>query len=229
MIAPILALSRMSRPLTALCLRLLIVYTRYWDWSLDWEDFSRAPIWGHDNFGNDGNLDAETSVGNGHCVIDGPFAGLTAMFYDNDYYPHCLSRGFKSGAEMKDLGNLVRPGVVEDIMREGNFEAFAQRIEHNAHRFVSGSIRGEFSKFTGPYGMSDKAAIAHSSLLTSASRSRILPTSYKSRQTVVDLADDGPEKQTSGVQWKIQQGHLEACLTGRHVGYGRSASKPCRC
>ncbi|KAM0135572.1 hypothetical protein ACHAO1_005121 [Botrytis cinerea] len=123
----------------------------YWDWSLDWEDFSRAPIWGHDNFGSDGNLDAETSVGDGHCVIDGPFAGLTAMFYDNDYYPHCLSRGFKSGAEMKDLGNLVRPGVVEDIMREGNFEAFAQRIEHNAHRFVSGSIRGEFSKFTGPY------------------------------------------------------------------------------
>ncbi|KAM0316953.1 hypothetical protein ACHAO8_002756 [Botrytis cinerea] len=123
----------------------------YWDWSLDWEDFSRAPIWGHDNFGSDGNLDAEISVGNGHCVIDGPFAGLTAMFYDNDYYPHCLSRGFKSGAEMKDLGNLVRPGVVEDIMREGNFEAFAQRIEHNAHRFVSGSIRGEFSKFTGPY------------------------------------------------------------------------------
>ncbi|KAJ8062942.1 hypothetical protein OCU04_008189 [Sclerotinia nivalis] len=64
---------------------------------------------------------------------------------------NCLSRGFRSGAEMKELGKLVQPEVVKNIMSEDNFETFAHRIEHNAHRFVSQSIRGELSKFTGPY------------------------------------------------------------------------------
>ncbi|KAF7861798.1 hypothetical protein EAF04_007681 [Stromatinia cepivora] len=123
----------------------------YWDWSLDWEDFTRAPIWGPHNFGSNGNLDVEVSVGEGHCVTDGPFAGITAMFYDNEYHPHCLSRGFRSGTKMKELGKLVQPEVVKNIMSEDNFETFAHRMEHNAHRFVSQSIRGEFSKFTGPY------------------------------------------------------------------------------
>jgi tyrosinase len=123
----------------------------YWDWSLDWQDFTDSPIWGKDGFGSNGDTNSELSVGNGHCVADGPFAGLEAMFYDNLDQPHCLSRGFQSGATKEELGKLVQPEVIADIMAEENFETFALRIEHNAHHFVSESIQGEFSKFTGPY------------------------------------------------------------------------------
>ncbi|KAF4638022.1 hypothetical protein G7Y89_g45 [Cudoniella acicularis] len=123
----------------------------YWDWSLDWQDFTKAPVWGEDAFGSDGQLDGEPSVGDGHCVIDGPFAGLQAMFYDDEYYPHCFSRGFQSGSIKETLGKLVQPEVIARIMEEERFESFALQLEHNAHHFMSESVRGEFSKFTGPY------------------------------------------------------------------------------
>ncbi|KAF5870718.1 putative tyrosinase-like protein [Botrytis fragariae] len=85
------------------------------------------------------------------CVMDGPFAGLEAMFYGGDYKPHCLSPGFSTGESLQELSELIRPDVVDEIMQEKEFKNFAERLEKNAHQFVSGSIRGDFSKFTGPY------------------------------------------------------------------------------
>lgn len=74
------------------------------------------------------------------------------MFYDNVYHPHCLSRGFQKGTQLDDLSKLIQPKVVEKIMREPDYETFASQLESNAHRFLSGSVRGDLSKFTGPNG-----------------------------------------------------------------------------
>jgi tyrosinase len=124
----------------------------YWDWSADWKDMANAPVWDSERgFGGDGDSSSETTVGEGRCVTDGPFAGLEALFYGSDYQPHCLSRGFSTGASLKELSDLIRPDVVDDIMREKEFKDFAERLEKNAHAFASGSIRGDFAKYTGPY------------------------------------------------------------------------------
>jgi len=122
----------------------------YWDWSLDWQDFTKSPIWNIDSFGGNGDPSDSLSVGGGHCVTDGPFAGLEIVFYDDDYHPHCLSRNFESGQAMRNLGKLVRPEAIAEIMEEDDYEAFTSRLEHNAHHFLSASVRGDFSKFTGP-------------------------------------------------------------------------------
>jgi tyrosinase len=74
------------------------------------------------------------------------------MFYGEEYQPHCLSRGFSTGDSLEELIALIKPDVLDDIMKEEDFKNFSERLEHNAHRFVSGSIRGDFSKYTGPYG-----------------------------------------------------------------------------
>ncbi|TEY24755.1 hypothetical protein BOTCAL_1364g00020 [Botryotinia calthae] len=125
----------------------------YWDWSADWKDFANSPIWDSQRgFGGDGKSSDESTVGQGSCVMDGPFAGLEAMFYGDDYKPHCLSRGFSTGKSLQELSELIKPDVVDEIMQEKEFKDFAERLEKNAHRFVSGRIRGDFSKFTGPYG-----------------------------------------------------------------------------
>ncbi|PQE17834.1 di-copper centre protein [Rutstroemia sp. NJR-2017a WRK4] len=123
----------------------------YWDWSADWKDFANSPVWDSERgFGGNGKSDDRT-VGQGSCVTDGPFAGLEAMFYGEEYQPHCLSRGFSTGDSLEELIALIRPDVLDDIMEEEDFKNFSERLEHNAHGFVSGSIRGDFSKYTGPY------------------------------------------------------------------------------
>ncbi|TGO44322.1 hypothetical protein BOTNAR_0861g00040 [Botryotinia narcissicola] len=115
----------------------------YWDWSADWEDFALSPVWDSQRgFGGDGKSSDESTVGQGStpsCVIDGPFAGLEAMFYGEDYRPHCLSRGFSTGESLRELSELIRPDVLGEIMQEKEFKNFAERLEKNAHRFVSGN------------------------------------------------------------------------------------------
>ena len=81
---------------------------RYWDWSLDWNNFVDAPVWDNEHgFGGDGDVTGDITVGEGRCVAEGPFAGLEAMFYDDEYHPHCLSRGFLKGAALKDKCRLI--------------------------------------------------------------------------------------------------------------------------
>lgn len=74
------------------------------------------------------------------------------MFYDDSYLPHCLSRGFAKGDQLSDLCRLIQPEIIDRILQEPDFEPFAHELEKRAHSFISGSIRGDFSKYTGPYG-----------------------------------------------------------------------------
>ena len=80
------------------------------------------------------------------------------MFYDDETKPHCLSRGFPSDEELKSLGELIRPEVIQNLMKEDNYESFAGEIEKRAHEYFSHSVRGDLSRFTGPNGMCISAA-----------------------------------------------------------------------
>ena len=119
-------------------------------------------------------------MGEGRCVTDGPFAGLEAMFYDDKYQPHCLSRGFSKGDEMAELTKLIQPEVLEELMREPDFGTFAPELERRAHHFISRSIRGDFSKYTGPYGTPTvyRRCSAILKLLIIFARSGLLPSPY---------------------------------------------------
>jgi tyrosinase len=94
----------------------------------------------------------ETSVGDGRCVTNGPFADLEVMYYDGDELPHCLSRGFADETELKELGALVQPATIDELMAEDDYEVFATELEKRAHKFLSHSVRGDLSRFTGPNG-----------------------------------------------------------------------------
>ena len=124
----------------------------YWDWSLDWSQFRAAPVWDVDSgLGGDGT--GPESVGNGRCVTAGPFSDIEMSFYDGEFQPHCLSRGFPPEKELKELGQLIRPEAIDNLMDEDNYHTFAGELERRAHKFLSHSVRGDLSRFTGPNGI----------------------------------------------------------------------------
>lgn len=124
---------------------------RYWDWSLDWSKVHDAPVWDSiTGLGGDGS--GSESVGNGRCVTSGPFSDIEVMFYDGEVQPHCLSRGFPKKDELKELGELIRPEVIENVMNEDEYESFASELEKRAHKFLTHSVRGDLSRLTGPNG-----------------------------------------------------------------------------
>ena len=74
------------------------------------------------------------------------------MFYDDETQPHCLSRGFPKEKKLKELGELIRPEAIDNLMKEDKYESFAGELENRAHKFLSHSVRGDLSRFTGPNG-----------------------------------------------------------------------------
>ena len=126
----------------------------YWDWTRDWEDITRSPVFDAETgFGGDGNATGEITVGGGRCVVDGPFAGLKALRYDAEYEPHCLSRGFLKGTVLKKMcGDDITPEKVEGVLQMGDFESFMHALEEGPHIAISTGIRGDWVKFTVPYG-----------------------------------------------------------------------------
>lgn len=137
---------------------------RYWDWSLDYQNLLKSPIWSTDEgFGPDGdkgtssnmnpNPNPSTSV-NGHCVVDGPFAGLTPVYYDGEYQPHCLSRGFLDEETVKKVGNLtMRPSVLQELVRnESSYFDFLLRVETMSHLTIPYVVQGDFRTVTAPNG-----------------------------------------------------------------------------
>ncbi|PMD16629.1 Di-copper centre-containing protein [Hyaloscypha hepaticicola] len=125
----------------------------YWDWTLDWENITRSPVWGPESgFGGDGNKTGEITLGHGRCIVDGPFAGQVALFYGTRYDPHCLSRGFGNGDKEGEFSGIgVRPEVVENILKQDSYEKFFLDFENGPHSVIPNGVRGDFFSFTAPY------------------------------------------------------------------------------
>ena len=125
----------------------------YWDWTLDWADFRSAPVWDAETgFGGDGGLDAPRSVGEGRCVVDGPFAGLKALYSNLRKRPHCLARGFPGEKELKRWNAEFTPEKVEAVLGAKRYEDFNLGLENGPHLAIPYSVRGDFYRFTAPYG-----------------------------------------------------------------------------
>lgn len=128
----------------------------YWDWTLDSEALERSPVFDADTgFGGDGEVDGQITVGRtGRCLIDGPFAGVQAKFYDVQRRPHCLSRGFRDLEG--NLGHLdgqdISPESIEEVLDTENYEDFVDLMESRVHDAIPFGIGGDFETFTAPYG-----------------------------------------------------------------------------
>ncbi len=126
----------------------------YWDWTLDWKDMTRSPVWDTElGFGGNGNLSTEPSVGVGHCVTDGPFANLQVLFYGLDENRHCLSRHFRNGQDFHHLCSYpIRLEAIQTLLRAENYESFNLELEDGAHHAIPNCIRGDWLRLTVPYG-----------------------------------------------------------------------------
>jgi tyrosinase len=127
----------------------------YWDWTLDWGDLAHSPVFDpNTGFGGDGDPSGPITIGNsGRCVIDGPFAGLQAKFYDVKYRPHCLSRGFRTddGRLGAMDGSLISPESIEEVLSIETYEDFVASMESRVHDAIPFGISGDFETFTAPY------------------------------------------------------------------------------
>jgi tyrosinase len=127
----------------------------YWDWTLDWEALEKSPVFDAETgFGGDGEVGGEITVSRtGRCVIDGPFAGVVAEFYDVKHHPHCLSRGFRDleGNLGHIYGDDIRPESIEEVLSLPDYEGFVAKMESRVHDAIPYGISGDFETFTAPY------------------------------------------------------------------------------
>lgn len=125
----------------------------YWDWSLDWEDVTLAPVWDSElGFGGNGNS-SDVSGFRGFCVTDGPFARLQVLFIGRMEAPHCLSRSFLSGENLTVYAERIRPAALEKLLKASSYEEFNLALETGPHLSLPFSIHGDFSVPTTPQGM----------------------------------------------------------------------------
>ena len=162
---------------------------RYWDWVLDWEDVTKAPVWDHEfGFGGNGNASIGEPILKGYCVDNGPFAMLGVPYFDTRIERHCLLRGFENGTALEDISQNLRPQVLENLMMVSDFEAFNLGLEHGPHDAIPHSIRGDFSLFTAPFGMKSCEFKDWSDI---RARSCLLPSSHTAGSSLVDVATKG--------------------------------------
>ncbi|KAM0795551.1 hypothetical protein BDR22DRAFT_883005 [Usnea florida] len=122
----------------------------YWDWSLDWEDVTHAPVWDTIlGFGGDGDEEDLESI-HGHCVTDGPFARLQVLYVEKYPYPHCLSRGFAVGENLTRFSAALAPRALEELLHTPDYATFNLGVEDGPHLSIPRSIHGDFSTVTAP-------------------------------------------------------------------------------
>jgi len=130
----------------------------YWDWTLDSETLELSPVFdAATGFGGDGEIGGEVTVGrSGRCLVDGPFVGVTADYYDVKLQPHCLSRGFRDleGNLGHIDGHDISPQSIEEVLSLDDYESFVALMESRVHDAIPFGIGGDFETFTAPYDVS---------------------------------------------------------------------------
>ncbi|KAJ8113017.1 hypothetical protein ONZ43_g5256 [Nemania bipapillata] len=124
----------------------------YWDWTRDWANLTQAPVWSAtEGFGGNGDTNLPAPVGDGYCVQDGPFAGLQVQYYDGDWNPHCLSRGFLAGEYLDHFGaQRLNSSAMAAVLDEPDYYRFLLMLEDSSHSAIPILVRGDFSRFTAP-------------------------------------------------------------------------------
>ena len=93
----------------------------------------------------DGEVGGELTVSKtGRCVVDGPFKGVVADYYDVEYRPHCLSRGFRDweGKFGHIMGMMSGPESIEEVLSVGDYESFVAKMEGKVHDVIPYGIWG---------------------------------------------------------------------------------------
>lgn len=124
---------------------------------MDWIDLANSSIWdSQTGFGGDGDVNTPITVGDGHCVTNGPFSGLRPIQYNHSRTVHCLSRGFRDG---KDQGRLpsstYSPESIGQILGADNYKTFVHELENSVHNIMHLSIGGDFMALTAANGKSN--------------------------------------------------------------------------
>ena len=119
-------------------------------------NLTSSSIWDSETgFGGDGNPNGEIIVGNGRCVIDGPFTELRPIMYNHTYVTHCLARGFRDVDQVgKPLGQSFAPESIGEIMRMPTYQTFTSAIERNLHNTMHMTVSGDFLALTAANGQS---------------------------------------------------------------------------
>lgn len=141
----------------------------YWDWVLDSDDLSKAPIWDTvDGFGGNGDINTPITVSEGYCVTGGPFANVTRAWksrptgkgHELAYRPHCMSRGFRNAStvskyydlDIQVLHSRISPKKVQKILEQPDFNSFFQEFEGSAHNAIPLFIMGDWFTLSAPNG-----------------------------------------------------------------------------
>ncbi|TQV96995.1 BolA protein [Cordyceps javanica] len=197
-----------------------MLLSRYWDWSLDWMDLARSSIWDNSTgFGGDGDSLGVETVGNGRCVIDGPFADLRPIIYNHTFAEHCLSRGFSDSKITGRLpGDQFSPENIGEILRQSDYSSFLRRVERDLHNTLHNSINGDFKAMTAANGeqqLIQKKSSPVSIILINITRSSVFLASCKSGQTVVGMAATKFQRSISAI---LGTAHVQlhwGCPVGR--------------
>ncbi|GAB1200379.1 hypothetical protein APSETT444_009750 [Aspergillus pseudonomiae] len=73
-------------------------------------------------------------------------------YYEGNYHPHCLSRGFQDETTVTRVGNLtVRPDILQGVIRDkSEYFDFLLAVETMSHLTIPYIVQGDFSKVTAP-------------------------------------------------------------------------------
>lgn len=135
-----------------------VVVFSYWDWSLDWEDPPKSPVFDSKlGFGGDGDPNSPMWM-DLHCVTDSPLKNLRPQWYGSRYDPHCLTRWF----DEEWFGKYMNPAALEKLMASESYEQFFLALEMGPHDLIPMGVRGDMVAFTAPNGMSSTISyLAH--------------------------------------------------------------------
>jgi len=167
-------------------------------------DLANSSIWDNKTgFGGDGDPRGQIIVGDGRCVIDGPFSKLRPIVYNHTFSPHCLSRGFRDKETFGQLTNgPYSPESIGEILTESRYEAFVQKVEYHLHNTMHQSIAGDFLAMTAANGKKSRAFSCKRKWLIKRPRSHFLSPPRTTRSFMVAMATRKARNQTEGVSWE---------------------------
>ena len=118
-------------------------------------NLANSSIWNdQDGFGGDGDPAGHETVGEGRCIVDGPFANLRPILYNHTFNQHCISRGFHDGETMGSLpGGAYSPEKIGEILRKSTYLEFVREVEIYLHGSLHQSVNGDFKAMTAANGI----------------------------------------------------------------------------